>query len=621
MSGLVELTENHQTRSQPEDEAAGDPEKGSAPRPGRKGTKSHVSTTCRCCSCSKAVVVAAVGIMCVVYMLAMGLGLGLGLNADATQTDLGVNGSRKVVGAVAADHTDCSEVGRDVLARGGSAVDAAISSLLCTGVRQPHSTGLGGGVYLAVYQKKPQAVEMFDGREVAPLLATYDQYFNKSFFRGGLSIAVPAEIKALWQAHQKYGRLPWKDLFAPAIKMAAEGHPLSHSTARALALDSSKLSSIPGLCRLFCKEDGRTPKVEGDVVFMPALAKTLEGFANHGPDYLYGSNSQVAAKLIEEVSSMGGLLKQEDLTRYQVLTAPPVSAQLGDLTLHTLTAPSGGPVLSLVLRIISGFGLTPDDIRDPERSGATLHKMVESFKFAYADRLKIADPMMASADHADRLRQAIDPHRTYDPQHYTNLSAASWTEEGTTHISIISPEGDAVFGSLVVSESTGLILNNHMADFAKSEGPVLDTQKVGSPNYVTPGKRPLSSMAPAIIVDKDGNPRLVLGSAGGVRITTTNAQVIARNLWLGQSLEDAINEKRLHHQLFPNVLVWEEGLNQDILTKLQSYGHETKPHTSYMAVVQAVARDSSTGEITAFSDPRKHAEARLLYEDELKVPM
>nr|KAG5699190.1 hypothetical protein BaRGS_012711 [Batillaria attramentaria] len=594
---------------------------------------------------SRAVVLAAVGVMFMVYALALALGLGLGLRGDddaaAPQGDVntGESSFRRAVGGVAADHTACSEVGRDILAEGGSAVDAAIAALVCVGVRQPHSMGIGGGLFLAVYKKDPHTVEMYDGRETAPAAATYDTYFNKSFNFGPLSVGVPGEVLAYWEAHQKHGRLPWSDLFQPTIRMAADGHPLSHSTARALGILKSVLKydveNNAELCKMFCDESGKLKK-EGDTIFMPALARTLQGIADFGPEYLYSPNSSAAINLTRDIEDMGGLVTLSDLEQYKVVKAPPVSTSLGDLTLHTLTAPSGGPVMALVLKILHGLNLGPEDLKNATTKAAMWHKVVESFKYAYADRLKLGDPAyvnvsqllekMASPEYADYLRDAIDPERTYSTDHYTNISVAPWREEGTTHISVLGPDGDAVsatstinyyFGSRLVSASTGIILNNELADFAKADGLNVDGLQSASPNYIAPGKRPLSSMAPAIIVDKDGNPRLVLGSAGGARITTINAQVTARVLWLKQTLEKAINAKRLHHQLFPNHISWEQGFPQDILGKLKEYGHELVPRTSYMAVVQAVSRDPLTGEVTAFSDPRKHAEARLLYEDEV----
>ncbi|KAK7486427.1 hypothetical protein BaRGS_00022351 [Batillaria attramentaria] len=561
----------------------------STPKTKVKEVKGKQCTCCPCCTCSRAVVLAAVGVM---FMVGDD-------DAAAPQGDVntGESSFRRAVGGVAADHTACSEVGRDILAEGGSAVDAAIAALVCVGVRQPHSMGIGGGLFLAVYKKDPHTVEMYDGRETAPAAATYDTYFNKSFNFGPLSVGVPGEVLAYWEAHQKHGRLPWSDLFQPTIRMAADGHPLSHSTARALGILKSvfkyDVENNAELCKMFCDESGKLKK-EGDTIFMPALARTLQGIADFGPEYLYSPNSSAAINLTRDIEDMGGLVTLSDLEQYKVVKAPPVSTSLGDLTLHTLTAPSGGPVMALVLKILHGLNLGPEDLKNATTKAAMWHKVVESFKYAYADRLKLGDPAyvnvsqllekMASPEYADYLRDAIDPERTYSTDHYTNISVAPWREEGTTHIS------------------------HHQLLFRVSSA---------SPNYIAPGKRPLSSMAPAIIVDKDGNPRLVLGSAGGARITTINAQVTARVLWLKQTLEKAINAKRLHHQLFPNHISWEQGFPQDILGKLKEYGHELVPRTSYMAVVQAVSRDPLTGEVTAFSDPRKHAEARLLYEDEV----
>ncbi|XP_076450372.1 glutathione hydrolase 1 proenzyme-like isoform X2 [Babylonia areolata] len=594
-----------------------------------------------CCPCSKLVVCSAVGVMITVYLLALGLGLGLGLGAAPRGAG---QGGRRPVGAVAADHTACSEVGRDILAEGGSAVDSAVATLLCVGVLQPHSMGIGGGVFLVVYDRKTGTVDTYDGREVAPLAATFDRYVNNSFTFGKWSIGVPGEIPAYWKAHQKHGRLPWKKLFAPAIDMAANGHPLSYSAARALRVlrdvFGKRLKDYPDLCQVFCKANSTEPKEEGDTVWMPALADTLRGLAAHGPDFLYSNTSTAARNFVRDVQSLGGLVTMEDLQRYRVVQDPPLTVSLGDLTLHTMTAPSGGPVLALLAKILHDLNLSPSDLSDSSREAAMWHKVVEAIKFAYADRLHLGDPAfvhvsqllqkMASPDYARKLRQAIDPTRTYESAHYTNITSALPQEEGTTHISVLGPDGDAVsatstinyyYGSLLMSPSTGIILNNELADFNTAmarPGLDLTTLQHSSPNFIQPGKRPLSSMAPAIVVDRAGNPRLVVGSAGGARITNCNVQVMARVLWLGQTLKEAILAKRLHHQLVPNVLKWEFGYPQDVLTNLASYGHTLKERTTYMAVAQAVSRDPVTGQVSAFSDPRKKALARLLFDTDMK---
>ncbi|XP_046561090.1 glutathione hydrolase 1 proenzyme-like [Haliotis rubra] len=635
-------------------------------------TKTSPTKTARRCGGKRSILIAVVVLL--VCVLALGLSLGLALKSG--------QGQRLAIGAVAADHPACSRVGRDILKEGGSAVDAAIASLLCDGVRQPHSMGIGGGLigdnthpadsspcagldsadYCRNTYKagsiqaesemawKQVRVLHHDISKIAPQSGIHqrsrvrslgslslDKFINKSFRQGPLSIAVPAEVMAYWDAHQKYGKLPWATLFEPAIKMARDGHPLSNSSARALQLMTKRFNvslkaEFPQLCKSYCNERGGL-KLEGDEVKLPALAKTLSGIAKHGPDYLY--KGEVADRLLQEIKQFGGLVTKADfegnLTRHE----RPLEYQYGDLTMYVPGAPSGGPVMGLILEILEGFNLTPADIETPAAEAATYHKIIEAFKFAYADRLKLGDPhfvqihdlikKMTSPAYAASLREKIDLRRTHNASHYTDITGQPWDEQGTAQINVLAPNGDAVavcstinyyFGSLLVSPSTGIILNNEMADFSTPNVSYLDGLKAVPPNYIEPGKQPLSSMAPAIFVDGAGDPRLIIGSSGGARISTVNAQVAVRILWLKQSVEEAVRHKRFHHQLFPDKVKWEPGFNQGVLDLLHNkYGHELQPRTTYMAVLQAIYRDPDTRQLHAFSDERKKGKASLLYGD------
>ncbi|XP_050408710.1 glutathione hydrolase 1 proenzyme [Patella vulgata] len=542
------------------------------------------------------------------------------------------------VGAVAADHAKCSDIGRDILDIGGSAVDAAIATLLCNGIMQPHSMGIGGGCFMVLYDQQRQSADVINGREVAPKAATFNKYTNKSPLFGPLSIAVPGEVKAYWAAHQKYGKIPWKDLFAPSIKMARDGAPLSASAARGLRFIRNRLAknlnttlneSYPELCKIYCDENGKILK-ENSTIYRRTFAETLQGLAEEGPEYLYSGEG--ARKLIKDIKQFNGILTMDDLKNYKLKDTQAISYQYGNITLHTLGAPSGGPVMGLILKIMEGFNFTADDLSSLDKKAAMYHKMIESFKFVYADRLKLADPLfvnlenlmnkMVSPEYADFLREQIDTSFTHNTTYYTNLTSGNWDSYGTTHISIIGPDGDAVavtstinyyFGSLLYSPSTGIILNNEMADFSFPDKTVLDQLKSQTSNYVAPGKTPLSSMCPAIFVDNNGEAVLVMGSSGGARITTVNAQVAARILWLDQSVKEAIQTLRFHHQLFPNHVIFEQKFSKDVMNLLHNqYGHKYTERTTYMAVVQGVARDPITREIHAFSDERKHGKASLL---------
>ncbi|KAK6191461.1 hypothetical protein SNE40_003146 [Patella caerulea] len=582
----------------------------------------------------RTIIILIILIVMILGLIAIGIGVGFGLAELLGQT---TNQSKEsvrlvTVAAVAADHAKCSDIGRDILDIGGSVVDAAIGTLLCNGVMQPHSMGIGGGCFMVIYDQHRQAVDVINGREIAPEAATLDKYTNKSTLFGPLSIAVPGEVKVYWAAHQKYGKIPWKDLFVPAIKMARDGIPLSASAARGLRIKSAYLAknlnttlyqSYPELCKIFCDENGEILK-ENSTIYRRKLAETLQGLADEGPDYLYSGEG--ARKLIKDIKKLNGIMTMDDLMNYKLKDIQAISYRFGNITMHTLGVPSSGPVMGLILKIMEGFNFTADDLTSFDKKTAMFHKMIESFKFAFADRLKLGDPLfvnmedmmnkMVSPEYADFLRQQIDTSYTHNTTYYTNLTSGNWDSYGTTHISIIGPDGDAVavtstinyyFGSLLYSPSTGIILNNEMEDFS-----VPDTTSQSS-NYVAPGKTPMSSMCPAIFVDNNGEVVLVMGASGGVRIPTTNAQVAARILWLDQTVKEAIQTLRFHHQLFPNHIVFEQGFPKDFVNILHNqYGHEHTERTTHMAVVQAVARDPITREFQAFSDERKHGKASIL---------
>ena len=391
-----------------------------------------------------------------------------------------------------------------------------------------------------------------------------------------------------------------------------------------------------GIGDIFCDNMGKFLP-EGSFVKWPKLANTYKQIADLGPNYLY--KGDVAKTMAEEIANMGGIFTKEDFETYSVRENAGIEFDLGDMTLLTLGAPSGGPIMGLAMNILRGMDINEYSLKDTTSKGLTFHKMIEAIKFAYGKRFELGDAdfvpgvrekieEMMSDKYAEYLRGKIDLTKTHDIPYYANATEAAH-DEGTAHVSVLSPSGDAVsvtstintyFGSLMVSESTGIIWNNEMADFSLFDTNNVHGLKLTVPNKVEPGKRPLSSMAPAIFVDKEtGSVRMVVGNAGGPKITTTNIQVAVRNLWLGEDVDAAVRAKRFHHQLDPNRLVYEFGYPQDVLEELKKYGHKLKYQDTYMSVVQAISRNKNTGEITGFSDERKYPGKAMFYSTEEQV--
>ncbi|KAF9917569.1 hypothetical protein BX616_000567, partial [Lobosporangium transversale] len=521
-------------------------------------------------------------------------------------------------GAVAAEEIHCSEIGVQVLKDGGNAMDAAIASCLCIGTVNMFSAGIGGGGFMTI--RLPNGtVEVIDFRETAPAGARPDMYKNNPILaqKGGLSVAVPGEIRGLALAHSRYGKLPWERLFAPSVKMAREGWAVGPELARRLQLYRVLMETEPDWSAIFAPNG--TVLREGQWIKREALANTLETIGKEGADAFY--TGPIAQSMVDHIKANGGILDMADLKSYKPLIKKPMIGYYQGRKIYTTPAPTSGPVLISILNILERYDLG----RFKENANVEAHRLVEAMKFAYAQRTELGDPdftdledkiqNIISKDTAGKIRANISDDRTF-PVEYYNPHWGPIDNHGTTHLSAVDQDDMAValtstvnliFGSKLMDPKTGIILNDEMDDFSIPGTPNAFGLYPSPFNYPEPGKRPLSSCVPTI-VERDGSFELALGGSGGSRILTSVLQIMLNIYNHRYNVMEAIEAPRVHHQLMPDFLDIESGFSSSDIEFLRARGHNVTVSDIRLAKaeVQAVHRSEFDGLIHAASDSRKH---------------
>ncbi|XP_034239742.1 glutathione hydrolase 1 proenzyme-like [Thrips palmi] len=509
-------------------------------------------------------------------------------------------------GAIATDAAPCHEVGERLLRAGGNAVEVTIGILLCEGVSSAQSMGLGGGFLMTIYDRKKKKSYVMVAREPAALAAFEDMYHgngNLSLY-GGMAVAVPAELVGYDVLYKKFGgSLTWAQLVEPTIKICEDGVPIIQYVENIVngpkvgprILESPTLSEIlaPG---------GKLLK-KGDLMKRTKLADTLRVVAKEGGRALHSGS--LTAGFVKDLQDFGSIVTAEDLASYEprLIEDPPVAPLPGGYKLIAPPPPGSGPLLAHFLMLTADLIKTPLDDQQHQR-------IVEAMKFVYAARTDFGDQefvpsakakaqQLLDASFAAEIRakmQQVDTQTSLDPEFY----GASWSTQdpqGTAHVSVITEDFavsvtstiNTEYGSMLVSPSTGIILNNEMDDFSLPGVNSYYGVPPSPANFIRPKKIPQSSMSPSVILDADDNVRMVIGASGGTRIISSAGLVTLYHLYLGMGLDEAIRLKRFHHQLMPMAVQCELGMDEEMKRGFEKYGHQTMNLSRTASSVMAIS--------------------------------
>ncbi|NIP46807.1 MAG: gamma-glutamyltransferase [Gammaproteobacteria bacterium] len=550
------------------------------------------------------------------------------VGAPSSARDTGGVSSRDVFrpvharhGMVSTQEARATRIGVDILERGGNAVDAAVAIGFALAVTLPRAGNLGGGGFMMVHMARSGETVAIDYREMAPAGANRDMYLDaegevdKQRARfSHLSVGVPGTVAGLAMALEKFGTMSLAEVMAPAIALARDGITVSQQMADALERRSKRLGRHPATARIFFNADG-TPLAAGERLVQSDLAWSLTRISEQGPGAFYGG--EIAELIAAEMAANGGLITKEDLKSYRAVLRTPVHGTYRGYDVYSMPPPSSGGVHVIqLLNILEDYPIAFLG----HNSADTIHLMAEAMKLAYADRSRyLGDPDFAevpvsgltSKAYAARLRASISLDRATPSTRIEPGDPLPFESNETTHYSIMDRNGNVVsntytlnfsYGTGIVAAGTGILLNNEMDDFSAKPGvPNAFGLIGGEANAIEPGKRPLSSMSPAIVF-KDGKPRFATGTPGGSRIITTTLQIIMNVVDHGMNIAAATAAPRIHHQWLPDELRVEVGISPDTLDLLSVRGHRVKVGNA-MGSTQTVMR-IDTGFLGA-ADPRR----------------
>lgn len=554
------------------------------------------------------------------YMNASAKNYEMEFNAAATGTD----------GMVSTSHPIASQVGADILNKGGNAVDAAVAIQYALNVVEPMMSGIGGGGFMMVYDADEDDITIVNSRERAPAGATPDMFLDdngnaipfQQRVRHGNSVGVPGTLKGVEEALDRWGSRPRQQLITPAVQLAQKGFEIDAQLAEAIRNNADKLSATPA-AEVFLP--GGEPLAEGDLLVQEDLARTLKTIRAHGADAFY--HGEIAEAIAGVVQEFGGSMTAEDLANYQLTIDEPVYGEYKDYTIASMPPPSsGGTFLIQMLKILEDFDIGQYDVRSWEK----YHLLSETMRLAYADRAAYAgDPEFIDVpvdgllhpDYIEERRSLISLESVMediepgDPWAYqegtANYEAEASAHDSesspgeTTHFTVADRWGNVVsytstieqiFGSGIMVPGYGIMLNNELTDFDAVPG---------GANEVQPNKRPLSSMTPTMVLE-DGQPVLTLGSPGGPRIITAVLQVFLNIAEYDMDLQDAVAEPRIYNTHTTQTW-WETGVPDDVRAYLTQMGHDFQTNPNSVGNVQSILIEN--GEFYGVADERRDGSA------------
>jgi gamma-glutamyltranspeptidase / glutathione hydrolase len=528
---------------------------------------------------------------------------------------------------VATVHPVATDAAVQVLRDGGNAIDAAVAAALMLGVVDGHNSGIGGGCFMLVHLADG-TVAALDGREMAPAAAHRDMFVRDGEAltslsqTGPLASGIPGSLMVYDHAVRSWGNREMRDLLLPAAEVAEQGFKVNRSYASRLASVSAQLARFEGSRQVLLREDGE-PYARGETIRMPDLARTYRAIAGEGIDWFYRGDFP---RIVEQwMRDNGGIITVEDFANYEIRQREPIVTQYRGYTIIGFPPPSSGGVhVAQILNMLETFDISEVAQQDPVQR---VHLIAEAMKLAFADRAHwLGDPDFAEVPrglvdegYARELAGRINPERAIEvPSHGTPPRAMQdlFGDRHTTHIAAADAEGNWVaitatvntaFGSKVIIPGTGVVMNNQMDDFSVQPGVPNVFGLIGAEaNAIEPGKRPLSSMSPTIVL-RDGRPVMTLGAAGGPRIITQVVLAISNRVDLNDDLEQAVARPRFHHQWVPDALNVERSMDQELVDALAEMGHTVQRY-AVAGVTQAILQRED-GTFVGLPEPRSEGKA------------